>query len=125
MKKLSEYVAEAKQTVDEVSPPGTQKLAESGEWLILDVREPDEFAEGHIPGAINISRGFLEVKADENHHKRDERLQDRNQKIICYCAGGIRSLLAAKTLLEMGFDEVISMEEGWSGWTNRGLPIEI
>ena len=125
MKKLSEYVAEAKQTVDEVSPPETQKLAESGEWLILDVREPDEFAEGHIPGAINISRGFLEVKADENHHKRDERLQDRNQKIICYCAGGIRSLLAAKTLLEMGFDEVISMEEGWSGWTNRGLPIEI
>lgn len=123
-KKLSDYVAEAKKLVDEVSPFEARKLAESGEWLVLDVREPDEFEDGHIPGAVNISRGFLEVKADATHHKRDERLQNRNQKVLCYCGGGIRSLMAAKTLHEMGFEEVLSMEEGWTGWHKRGLPEE-
>ncbi len=124
MKSLEQYIEEAKKEVDEVSPVEARKLAEAGGWLILDVREPDEFKEGHLPGAINVSRGFLEVKADATHPKRDERLQNRNQKLLCYCAGGIRSLLASKTLIEMGFEEVISMEEGFTGWQNRNLPTE-
>ncbi len=78
--------------------------------------------QGILPRAINIPRGFLEVKADLEHYKRDTRLADRNQKIVCYCGGGHRSALAARTLQEMGFENVLSMKEGWTGWTNRGLP---
>ncbi len=122
-KNLDDYVAEARETIVEVTPSQVRDLLGS-EYVILDVREPDEFAEGHLPGAKNISRGFLEVKADANHHKRDEAMQDRNQKIICYCGGGYRSLMAAKTLLEMGFVEVKSMSGGFHAWEEEGLPVE-
>lgn len=125
MKRLKDYVDEALQTVRQVGSEEARDLAESGEWLILDVREPDEYADGHLPGAINIPRGFLEVKADLEHHKRDPRLQDRNQRIVCYCGGGHRSALAAKVLQEMGFQEAVSMSGGWREWEERGLPREL
>ena len=57
-------------------------------WEFIDVREPDEFAEGHIPGARNFPRGFLEVRADFEHPKRDPWLEDRGRKMILYCGGG-------------------------------------
>jgi len=124
MKTLHDYVQEALKTVHEVTPEETLALSKTGEWLVLDVREPDEYGEGHIPGAINIPRGFLEVRADLEHYKRDARLQDRNQRILCYCGGGHRSALAAKVLQEMGFEEAISMREGMTGWRERNLPEE-
>ncbi len=120
-KSLRDFVEEALQTVPEIAP---EDVSSHEGWMILDVREPEEFAEGHLPGAINIPRGFLEVKADLEHKKRDDRLADRSQKIICYCGGGHRSALAAKTLNEMGFESVVSMKEGWTGWTQRNLPVE-
>jgi len=123
MKSLKDYVDEALKTVREVSPEETLALIKGDEWLILDVREPDEFEEGHLPTAVNIPRGFLEVRADLEHYKRDERMQDRNQRILCYCGGGHRSAMAARVLQEMGFKEAISMREGWTGWNERGLPI--
>lgn len=124
MKSLKDYVDEALQTVHEVSPEEVLAIIESGEWMILDVREPDEYAEGHLPHAINIPRGFLEVRADLEHYKRDERMQDRNQRILCYCGGGHRSALAARVLQEMGFQDAVSMREGWTGWNERELPTE-
>lgn len=90
----------------------------------MDVREPDEFAEGHIPGARNYPRGFLEVRADLEHYKRDPALADRSQKIVLYCGGGHRSALAAKVLVEMGFTDVLSLKGGWTEYTSRGLPVE-
>lgn len=121
---LEDFTNEARRVVREVDPEQVYDLVQGEGWLLLDVREPDEFAEGHLPGAINVPRGFLEVKADLEHYKRDERLQDRSQKVLCYCGGGHRSLLAAKTLLEMGFADAVSMAGGWTEWMLRGFPTE-
>jgi rhodanese-related sulfurtransferase len=121
-KSLHDFVTDALETVKEITPEGVREIQEHGGTTILDVREPNEFAEGHLIGAINIPRGFLEVKADLEHYKRDERLADRTQKIVCYCGGGHRSALAAKTLMDMGFKHVLSMKEGWTGWIQRNLP---
>lgn len=121
-KTLEDYVSAAKAVVPEVSPQEAAALLE--DRLVLDVREPDEYAEGHMPGAVNVSRGFLEVKADPSHPKKSEALQDRDQKVLVYCAGGIRSLLAAQTLQEMGFKDVVSMAGGYTAWTKENLPTE-
>lgn len=116
---------EALKTVREVTPDEALAMSGSGEWLVLDVREPYEYEEGHLPGAINIPRGFLEVRADLEHYKKDERLQSRDQRILCYCGGGHRSALAARVLQEMGFQEAVSMHGGWTAWTELGLPTEL
>ena len=92
--------------------------------VFIDVRRLDEYAEGHIPGARNFPRGFLEVRADLEHHKRDPWLEDRGRKLILYCGGGHRSALATRTLQEMGFKRVLSLAEGWTGWIKRDLPID-
>jgi rhodanese-related sulfurtransferase len=93
-------------------------------WHIVDVREPDEFAEGHVPGSRSSPRGFLEVRADLEHYKRDPWFEDRARPIVVYCGGGHRSALAAWTLAQMGFTRVESMAEGWTGWIERRYPIE-
>lgn len=121
-KSLDDFVKEALQSVREVTPDEAFELQKQGEYVILDVREPHEYQHGHLAGAINIPRGQLEVKADLKHYKRDPRMSDRTKKILCYCGGGYRSALAAKTLQEMGFADVLSMAEGWTGWMKRGLP---
>lgn len=122
-KSLADFVEEARQNVSETPPESIAELSANG-WRVIDVREPWEYEEGHLPRAENFPRGFLEVKADLEHYKRDESLADRSQKLICYCGGGHRSLLACQTLQQMGFSSVLSLEEGWTGWVERGLPIE-
>ena len=77
-----------------------------------------------FPGARSYPRGFLEVRADKHHHKRDPWLEDRHRKLILYCGGGNRSALAAQTLQQMGFKHVYSLREGWSGWDDRGFRVE-
>ncbi len=114
-------------TIREIPPEeGARLLAQPNRegWSFLDVREPDEFAAGRIPGARNYPRGFLEVKADLEHPKRDAWLADRGRPLVLYCGGGNRSALAAKTLHEMGFTRVVSLAEGWRGWTKRNYPVE-
>jgi len=88
------------------------------------VRELDEWEAGHLPGARHYPRGFLEVRADLDHTKRDPWLADRSRKLVLYCGGGHRSALAAYSLQQMGFEHVVSMAEGWTGWTTRGFPTE-
>lgn len=123
-KSLNDFVAEALKTVPEVTSESVQARINNPEWMILDVREEDEYQAGHIPGALNFPRGFLEVKADLEHKKRDERLSDRTRKIICYCGGGFRSALAAQTLQQMGFEYVESMAGGWTSWSEHGFEKE-
>lgn len=120
-KALRDYVSEALESVREVEP---DDLASLPGYVLLDVREPDEFAAGRIPGSRNVPRGFLEVRVDLEHPKRDETLADRNLKFVCICGGGHRSALAAKTLQEMGFAEAVSLAGGWSRWTAEGRPVE-
>jgi len=124
-KTLKDFVDAALERVTEIDPEWVRNEAPGSGYMILDVREPDEFAAGHVPGAINVPRGFLEVRADLDHYKRDERLGDRGLKLICYCGGGHRSALAADTLRQMGFCDPLSMRGGWTLWVERGYGIEI
>lgn len=126
-KTLADFVSAALAVVQEISPERARNLLEAAGhegWHFVDVREPDEFSEGHVPGARNVPRGFLEVKADLSHPKRDPWLADRDRKLVLYCGGGHRSALAALTLREMGFTSVVSLAEGWAGWQRRGFPVE-
>ncbi len=124
---LEELVAEALRSVREISPEEAKRLFDAPEhqgWHFVDVREADEFEAGHVPGARHQPRGFLEVRADLEHRKRDPWLADRGRKLLLYCGGGHRSALAAASLRRMGFEQVRSLAEGFSGWTSRGYPVE-
>jgi UDP-N-acetylglucosamine 2-epimerase (non-hydrolysing) len=124
---LSDFVDAAKQEILEIAPEQARQLLDAPDregWHFVDVREPDEFAAGHLPGAKCSPRGFLEVKADLVHPKRDPWFEDRERKLILYCGGGHRSALAAQALQRMGFRSVRSMAEGFSGWTGRDYPVE-
>ena len=126
-KSLADLVRDALAEVREISPDEVRRLLElpdRGGWHLVDVREADEFAEGHLPGARHVPRGFLEVRADLEHRKRDPWLADRARKLVLYCGGGHRSALAAQSLQHMGFREVRSLAGGWTGWTERGYPTE-
>ncbi len=124
---LNDFVRAALAEIEEISAEEAGRRLEAPDrerWHFLDVREPDEFAEGRIPGARNVPRGFLEVKADLAHPKRDPWLEDRSRPLVIYCGGGNRSALAAQTLQQMGFERVVSMAGGWSAWKGRGYPVE-
>ncbi len=90
-------------------------LGNGQEQVLLDVREKEEFREGHLAGARSLPRGFLEIRVEEL-------VPDKSIPIIAYCAGGTRSLLAAKQLKDMGYDTVISMAGGYSAWKGAGYP---
>jgi molybdopterin/thiamine biosynthesis adenylyltransferase/rhodanese-related sulfurtransferase len=92
-----------------------EHLGNGGDYALVDVREKEEYREGHLAGAISLPRGFLEIRAEEA-------LPDKARRIIAYCAGGTRSLLAAKQLREMGYDRVISMAGGYTAWKGAGYP---
>jgi UDP-N-acetylglucosamine 2-epimerase (non-hydrolysing) len=124
---LSDFVDEAKRSVREISPEDARRLLDvpgREGWHFVDVREPDEFAAGHVPGARSSPRGFLEVRADLEHYKRDPFFEDRGRKLLLYCGGGHRSALAAQTLQQMGFRDVLSLAGGWTAWSERKYPVE-
>jgi len=126
-KTLNDFVNEALKAIEEIPIEEAVRILEQPDregWTFLDVREGEEFAKGRIPGARNSPRGFLEVRADLEHHKRDPWFADRDRKLILYCGGGNRSALATRTLKEMGFTRTVSMAGGWKVWEDRKLPIE-
>ena len=83
--------------------------------VLVDVREKHEWSEGHIPGALHVPRGYLELQVEEA-------VPDKTKTVVLYCAGGIRSLMAGTTLQQMGYKEVISMAGGFGAWKGKGLP---
>jgi rhodanese-related sulfurtransferase len=125
---LKEMVAEARGRVREITPQDVMQHLEGGEEvLVLDVREPHEFAQGHLPGAVNVPRGLLELKADADSPVADPAVAARRDaQVVTYClkAPGARSLFAADTLVKMGFTNVAAMTAGVNGWTEAGLPTE-
>ena len=82
---------------------------------LLDVREQDEWDEGHIPGAIHVVRGYLESQVEQA-------LPDRSRPVVVYCAGGHRSAFATKTLQELGYETVYSLAGGYTDWKRNGFP---
>lgn len=111
----SELLAQARGEIPEIAPEELRKLVDQKASVrLVDVREQAEFDEGYVPGATFIPRGFLELRV-EDKVKRDE-------DVIVYCAGGVRSLLAAKTLRNMGYDKVRSLAGGFTKWKDAGNP---
>lgn len=112
-------IARAKAQIRETTPQALKARLDQGERpILIDVREHDEYAQGYIPGAIHIPRGFLELRIEDV-------VADRDRPIVLYCAGGVRSALAAKSLQEMGYTHVESMAQGFNGWKNAGFPFAI
>jgi rhodanese-related sulfurtransferase len=90
--------------------------------IIIDVREPAEFAEGHVPGAINIPRGLIEFRI-WSHVGYPERL-DKNQRITIYCGSGARAALAAKSLRDLNFSNVNAVDMRFEEWKKAGYPLD-
>src|SRR5262245_57220577 len=89
-----------------------------GQALFLDVREADEWSQGHVPEALFIPRGYLELRIEE-------KVPDREREIVVYCAGGTRSALAARTLQDLGYRNVTSLSGGFGRWKEAGLPFTV
>ncbi len=111
---FNQIMDDARKEVRELSVQQTKDLLEkNGKHLLLDVREKDEYREGHLEGAVSLPRGFLEIKVEST-------VPDKSTPLVAYCAGGVRSLLAAKALKEMGYEDVISMAGGYTAWKTAG-----
>ena len=118
-----EIMKQARQQVSEWTPAQVNEALanqhEVGlgqqEIVLVDVREKHEWNEGHIPGAIHVPRGFLELQIEEA-------VPDKSKTVVLYCAGGVRSLIAGQTLKQMGYQNPISMSGGFGQWKGNGLP---
>jgi adenylyltransferase/sulfurtransferase len=115
-KNFQEIMAEARKQVPEVSAQQVNELLKNNgkSPILLDVRESDEWRQGHLEGALPLPRGFLEIKVESV-------IPDKNSPVVAYCAGGVRSLLAAKVMKEMGYQNVSSMAGGYGAWKNGGF----
>src|SRR5712691_1846702 len=116
IKTLKEMIAEARHAVPEEAPADLERRLKSGEPVtVIDVRDPDEYRDGHIEAATNISRGFLEFRVATV-------ATDPATPVVLYCQGGLRSVLAAKALQELGYRNVINLGGGYQKWVQSGLP---
>jgi rhodanese-related sulfurtransferase len=109
-------VNEAKARVKETNVAEVKRRVDAGEKLqLVDVREDNEWAQGHMPGAMHLGRGIIERDIETKVPRTDT-------KLILYCGGGFRSALVADNLQKMGYTNVESMDGGWKGWIAAGLP---
>jgi molybdopterin/thiamine biosynthesis adenylyltransferase/rhodanese-related sulfurtransferase len=118
MSNYRDLLQQVKSEIDEVDSSRARQLIEDDSPSIVDVRERDEWDEGHLPGAVHIPRGYLESRIEGA-------VPDKSKLVLVYCAGGNRSALAAKTLEELGYDKVVSLAGGFTDWKRNGLPFEI
>jgi molybdopterin/thiamine biosynthesis adenylyltransferase len=93
-----------------------QRSDGQNDLVLVDVREKNEWDEGYIPGATHVPKGYLEQRIEEV-------VPDKSQKVLLYCAGGVRSMYAGLTLKQMGYENVISLAGGFGQWKNSGLPV--
>ena len=112
MASFRELLQQAKAAIDEVDTAQGEALLAEG-YILLDVREPDEFEQGSIPGSIHIPRGQLESNIES-------RVPDRSVKMVVVCAGGVRSAFAVQTLEQLGYADTVSMDGGFNKWKDEG-----
>jgi molybdopterin/thiamine biosynthesis adenylyltransferase/rhodanese-related sulfurtransferase len=117
LRTFKELIRQVKSEIREVSVEEARALTGAGA-VLLDVREADEWAQGHVPGAIFIPRGYLELRVEE-------KVPDKASEVVVYCAGGTRSALGVKTLQELGYSRVASMAGGFTGWKEAGFPVRV
>ncbi len=119
MPSYRELLQQVKAEIEEVDAPQARALVESAEPpVIVDVREADEWEEGHIPGAVHVPRGYLESRIEQV-------APDRSRPVLVYCAGGARSAFAAKSLEELGYESVVSLAGGYTDWKRNGFPTQL
>lgn len=111
---VDDLIDAARDEVTEISAEEAQ--ARLGDALFIDIREDHEWAAGHIPGAVHYSRGLLEFRVGDE-------LDDPDRPIVLYCSAGMRSVLAAKQLQDMGFTDVVSLRGGLRAWRRADLPL--
>lgn len=122
-KTIMEKVAEAKKVVPDIAPADAEAMRGRDDVLIVDVRDPTEVAaSGKVAGAVNVSRGMLEFKADPASPYHDEAFQP-DKTVLLYCASGGRSALAGKALKELGYTNVRNLG-AFKTWAEAGLPID-
>jgi len=126
MKRYDDLIAEALTRVKEIMPWDLSRaLASGSKPLLLDVREPAEFAMLRIPGSINVPRGVLEQSCEWDYDETVPELANgREREIVVICRSGKRSVLAADTMLSMGFSNVVSLKTGVRGWNDFEQPME-
>jgi len=112
-----DFVAEAKKNITAISVSDGKAMFDKGGVTFLDCRTKKEFKSGHVPGAINLSRGLIEFKIGK-------KIADKNASVVVYCKSGGRSSLATDTLVKMGYKDVKSMDGGWKAWTEAGYLVE-
>ena len=118
MANYRELLQQVRSEISEIDSTHARERIESGEPVVVDVREQDEWDEGHIPGAVHIPRGHLE--------SRIERLApDAARPVVVYCSQGNRSVFAAKTLEELGYEDVVSLAGGFTDWKRNGFPVQL
>lgn len=123
---IGDLVASARGAIREIESRELAALRATGA-PVIDVREPAEFATGHIPGAVNIPRGVLEFEVDGHpavNGTRDPALAHRERPVILYCRSGGRSALAAEALSRLGFAMPLSLAGGVTAWAAAGHPVE-
>jgi sulfur-carrier protein adenylyltransferase/sulfurtransferase len=113
-----ELLQQVRSEISEIDATHARDRIESGEPVVVDVREQAEWDEGHIPGAVHVPRGHLE--------SRIERLApDPSRPVVIYCSAGNRSAFAAKTLAELGYEDVVSLAGGFTDWKRNGFPVQL
>ena len=117
MKTAHDLVEEARQHIDEVSLDAAEMLMREAD-AVIDVREPDEYQAGHIPGAINIPRGLLEFRLSNSPE-----LAARDLNLMLYCKTSGRAALAARAMQDMGYLQVQSIAGGFDAWAAAGKPV--
>jgi molybdopterin/thiamine biosynthesis adenylyltransferase/rhodanese-related sulfurtransferase len=110
-----DLLARAKAEIREVDAVEARNLIDRASAGVLDVREQDEVDQGIVGGAVHIPRGFLESRVEQA-------FPNKNEPVVVYCAGGVRSAFAAKTMQELGYSDVVSMAGGFGAWKSSGLP---
>lgn len=125
MKRYTELVADCLQTVEEIMPWDlADQLREPEPPLLLDIREPNEFAALHIKGSLHVPRGLLESACDWDYDDTVPALAGgRERAIVVICRSGNRSVLAAHTMQQMGFRRVASLKTGVRGWNDFEQPL--
>ncbi len=117
MKTLKDMLAEARQVIPEQGPQELKRRLDAREpVVVVDVRDPDEYRDGAIEPATNISRGFLEFRIGSV-------APDPKTPVVLYCQSGLRSMLAAKALHDLGYENVVNLQGGFQKWAQSGLPV--
>lgn len=116
--RFQKLVADAKSRIKEITVQDFAALPDDKKPLLIDVREDNDWQEGHAQDAVHLSRGVIELKIED-------KISDVNTPIVCYCGGGSRSALAVDSLQKMGYTNVMSLAGGYKAWKDSSSPVSM